>query len=151
RRACCRRIWLAICRLFFRGLRFGLAGGLLGFVVRLSSSPGCFLICVIYGFLCFSRYGFAGFFRFLPYGLRSLFCFFADRFSSLFCFLTYCFQSVFDCFPCFLRAVLYVLNHTLLDKRSQRRRRNQSSNQTRNFHVPFLLLILPTIGSDQAA
>ena len=28
RRARCRRILLAICRLFFRGLRFGLTGGL---------------------------------------------------------------------------------------------------------------------------
>jgi hypothetical protein len=33
------------------------------------------------------------------------------------------------------------LNYALLAERSQRGRRNQSSNQTRNFHVPFLLLI----------
>ena len=37
--------------------------------------------------------------------------------------------------------MLYVLNHAVLAERSQRSRRNQSSNQTRNFHIPFLLLI----------
>ena len=94
-----------------------------------------------HGFLCFSDYGLAGFFRFLAYGLGSLFCFLANRFSSLLCFLTCCFESVFNRFPCFLRAVLDVLNYALLAERSQRGRRNQSSNQTRNFHVPFLLLI----------
>ena len=75
--------------------------------MRLLSRLGRFVACAVHRFLCFSDYGLAGFFRFLAYGFGSLFCFFANRFSSLLCFLTYCFQSVFNCFPCFLRAVLY--------------------------------------------
>src|SRR4051794_638310 len=68
RRLGCRRILLAICRLFLRGLRLGLAGGLLGFVVRLLSSLSCFFARAIDGFLCLSGYGLAGFLRFLAYG-----------------------------------------------------------------------------------
>src|SRR5215831_18299454 len=109
--------------------------------MRRSSTPGCFFACAINGLLCFSGHGLAGFFRFLAYGLGSLFCFLANRFSSLLCFISCCFPSVFNRLPCFLRAVLYVLNHALLAERGQGTRRNQSSNQTRNFHVPFLRLI----------
>jgi hypothetical protein len=78
-RVWCLRISVAVCRLFFCGLSLGFAGALTGFVVRLVSSPRCFLACAIHGFLCFSDYGLAGFFRFLAYGLGGLFCFPANR------------------------------------------------------------------------
>ena len=71
----CLRISVAVCRLFFCGLSLGFAGALTGLVVRLVSSPRCFLACAIHGFLCFSDYGLAGFFRFLAYGLGGLLCF----------------------------------------------------------------------------
>src|SRR6516165_10630753 len=99
--------------------------------MRLLSSPGCFLACAIDGFL-----------RFLAHGQDSLFCFLANRFSSLLCFLTSRLESVLNCFSCFLRIVLYVLNHAVLSERSERSRYDQSNNHTRNFHIPFLLLIL---------
>ena len=111
-----RRVRVAICRLFFRGLGFRFAGALTGLVVRLLRS-GCFRARAIHGFLRFSDNGLAGFF-----------CFLANRFSSLLCFLTYYFESVFNRFPCFLRAVLDVLNYALLAERSQRDRRNESRN-----------------------
>jgi hypothetical protein len=110
------RVRVAIRRWFFRALGLGFAGALTGLVVRLLSS-GCFLARAIHGFFCFPDHGLAGFFRFL-----------ANRFSSLFCFLTYCFESVLNCFACFLRAVLDVLNYAFLAERSQRDRRNESSN-----------------------
>src|SRR5262245_52224726 len=107
-----------------------------------SSRLGLVFPSTIHGFFCFSDYGFAGFLRFLPYRLGGLFCFFANGFGSLLCFLSCCFHSVFNCFPCFLRSVLYVLNHAVLAEGSQRARGNQSSNQIHDFHVPFLQLIL---------
>src|ERR1700747_2102006 len=113
-----------MCRLLFGGLGLRFAG----LVMCSSSSLGRFFAGAIHSFLCLSGYGFACFFRFLAYRLGSLFCLFANRFSSLLCFLTYCFESVFNRLACFLRAVLYVLNHALLAKRSQGCRCNQSTN-----------------------
>src|SRR5262245_18089181 len=101
------------------------------FVMRFSSRLCCFLACAVHCFL-----------RFCRYRLSSLFCFLANGLSSFFCFLTCSFQAVLNCSPCFLRTVLYILNGALLAERSQCGRRNQSSNQIRNFHLPLLLLIL---------
>src|SRR5262249_50677694 len=101
-------------------------------------------------FLCLSRDSLARLFGFLPYGLGSLFCFLADRFSGLLCFLTYRFQSVLNRFACFLRSMLNLLTCLFLPKCSHHCGRNQSSNQTHNFHVSFLLLITSyIIGSHQ--
>src|SRR5262249_15889468 len=123
-----------------RGLGVRLAGSLVRLVMRLSSRLSRFFARAIHGFVGFSSYGFAGFFCLLASGLRSLFCFFANRFNSLLCFLTCSFHSFFNCFACFLRAVLFVLNDAVLAKRSQRNCRKQSSNQARDFHILFLLV-----------
>src|SRR5262245_14227735 len=135
------RCGFPICRLLLSSFCRGLIGRSCGFPVGFSAGVSRLLTGAFDSFLCLSRDRLSRLFCFLSYGLGSLFCFLADRFSSVFCFLTYCFQSVLDCFPCLFRDVLYVLNYALLTKRSHRCGRNQSSNQTRDFHIPFLLLI----------
>ena len=101
RGVCCRRIGLAIRRLLFRALGLRFAGRRLGPVMRPSSSP--VIAGAIHGLFCFCCHR-----------LGSLFGFLTNRLSSLLCFLTCGFQPVFNRFPCFLRAVLYVLNYAVL-------------------------------------
>src|SRR5262249_2101988 len=136
----------------FWSFGLGLAGRFCRFPMGFPGSLRRLLTRAFDGFLCLSSYGLAGLLGFRAYGLSSLFCFLADRFSGLLCFLTYRFQSVLDCFARLLRAVLCVLKYALLAERSQRCGHDENSNQTRDFHIPFLLLIKGyIIGSDHAA
>src|SRR4029453_9808746 len=114
-----------------------------------STAVSRLLARAFYSFLCLSRDGLSRLFGFLPYSFGGLFCFFADRFSGFLCFLTYRFQSVLDRFPCLFRSLLYILKYAILAEGRQRCGRYQSSNQTRGFHIPFLLLVMSCIiGSD---
>src|SRR5215475_2929359 len=130
-----RRCRFPIFRLLFRSFGLGLAGRFCRFPMGFPGSLRRLLTCAFDRFLCLSRDGLSRLFGFLAYSLSSLFCFLADRFSGLLCFLTYCFQSVLDCFPCLLRALLYVLK-ALLAERSQCCGHDENSNQTRDFHIP---------------
>jgi hypothetical protein len=114
-----RRHGRPIYRVRLSGFCFGVAGRSAGFPVGCIGSLRRFLASGFDSFLRFSGYGLAGFLSFLAYGLASLFCFLPDGFGRLLCFLTYRLESVLNCFPCFLRAVLYVLNYRFLTNRAQ--------------------------------
>lgn len=118
-----------ICRLLFRALGLCFARRRFGPVMCPSSSLGGFPSRAVHGFVSLSRYG-----------LGSLLGLPPNSFGSVFCLLTYCFQSILDRFSCFFRAVLHVLDYTFLPERSQSSRYDQSSDQTRHFHVSFLRL-----------
>src|SRR5947199_9889927 len=141
-----RRPGCAICRVLLSSFCFALVGRSTGFPVGRLGSLRRLIAGGFDRFLGFSGYGLAGLlgfpsdrlsslFGFLAYGLGSLFGFLAYGLGSLFGFLPDGFGRLLNCFPCFLRAVLYFLTYPFLTKNRQHSGCNQRDDQARDSHV----------------